>query len=247
MKRELVERFSAAVNGLLAKVEKGDDEPPKKDPPGMTADQFAVYATEQVEAAAKDADKGVERLKHLKAQIETLKDFEGRPDGVMPVAQFKDPGQVTTTESTQAPSSTQSSGPSNFASNDVPPAGTGAAQPPGGKNPPLVAGGSGFASAFSKAMEDLDKKLEALLKTDDPSKDPKADDKPPTTPVVKAEGLSEVGANDMSTDYGMGKTDEPDVPPWGFDTGSEALAKHEAFQKAKAEAGKPKVDTKPAE
>lgn len=250
MKKELLDRFGAAVDGLLAQVAKGDDAPPTEDPPGMTADQFAVYATEQVEAAGKDADKGVARLKHLKAQIEMLKNFEGSPAGVMPVTQFKDPGQVTTTESTQAPSSTQSGGPSNFAANDVPPAGTGARQPPGGQNPPLVAGGSGFDTAFSKAVEDLDKKLDALLKTDEPPKDegdPKPEDKSPTAPVTKAEDLPEVWANDMSTDYGMGKTDEPDVPPWGFDTGSEALVKHEALQKAKDEAGKPKTEDKPAE
>ena len=193
--KDLLDRLHKAL-GTLAET---DTEASTEGPEDMTAEAFTVYVTEELEKAAKDSpETKVLRLTALKAQIEALaKNFEGRPStpgGILRVTRFKDPGQVTTTEKTippknATPTTQFTTGPETH------PPGT-ATTPPGGKMPPLTAGGSGFdnpaTATFAKALEGLDDAIAKLGgKTDEEIAKAKADAKAKAAKAAKVAKANE--------------------------------------------------------
>ncbi len=261
--KDLLDRLSKALGTLS---EAPAEAPAAGGPEDMTAEAFTVYVTEELEKAGKDSPEvKILRLKALKTQIEELaKNFEGRPStpgGILRVTRFKDPGQITTTEKTQAPGNATPT--TQFtAGPEVQPPGM-ASTPPGGKMPPLTAGSSGFAppatATFAKALESLDDaiaklggktdeeiakaKAEAKAKADEAAKIAKANEGKSPEEIAKAKTDADAKAKtdeaakvkksktdafwplDMNTDFGMGKTDDPDVPEWGLDDGTSPKTK----------------------
>lgn len=235
--KDLLDRLSKAVGALVG----AEAEITEDGPEDMTLEAFTVYMTEELEKAAKDTPEvKIARLKHLAEQIEVAKNFEGRPatpGGILRVQRFKDPGQLTPTETTRSPSNASAT--TQFtAGPEVHPPGM-ASTPPGGKLPPLTAGSSGFASpanaTFAKALEGLNKALAELEGKPVTKSEEKTPEELETEKVAKAEvdekaKIAKADANkafwphDMNTAFGRGETKDPEVPEWGLDHGKASAA-----------------------
>lgn len=231
--KDLLDRLHKAIDGL-ANPGGADD-----GTVDMNADQFVAYATEQLEAAAKDKPEiRKARIDHLKGQIESvIKNFEGptaTPGGSFAVQQFRDRDQLApTSQERPTPGSVSTGGSNNFAQQDPPNNQQGVGNtPPGGTMPaPDSAGSSGFASpaevTFAKRLEGMAKALVALTKGE--GDDPPAGDPPADKPPAKAEGddgekvekgLGVLWPLDLNTPFGRGDKDAPEEPEWGYDAGS---------------------------
>jgi hypothetical protein len=234
--KELFDKFQKAVDGLNRAVE-GDQKEETQEPEAqeMTPEQFLNYAIDQVNKAADDTPEvRVLRLKSLQEYVELAKaeySFEGKSNkltGILSVTQYRDPGQVQTTEKTQAPAKIKE-GQTNYADVAIQPAVNGAGSPTGQKMPPLSAGGSGFETpgnaSFAKAFEKLDELLSSLTKEEPKKEDtkkaePKEDKKVETK---KSEDVPETSQDDtfwpfdMNSPFGRGETKNPEVPEWGRD------------------------------
>ncbi len=237
--KDLLDRLSKAVGALA-----GDSaETPEVDgPEDMNLEAFTVYVTEELEKAAKDTPEvKIARLKALAEQIELAKNFEGRPampGGILRVQRFKDPGQRSTTEATRQPSNASAT--TQFtAGPEAHPPGM-ASTPPGGKMPPLTAGGSGFDSpataTFAKALEALTKTIGELegktpeqikAESEEAAKVAKANEgkSADEAKVAKAKESAAFWPLDMNTPFGRGETDASETPEWGLDHGKAPAAK----------------------
>lgn len=226
--KDLFERLHKAVEGL-AQADGGQDDGRVKK---MTPDQFLGYATEQIEAAAKDKPEiRKARLAHLATQIQAVaKNYEGPTPGAADVQTYKTPDQQTPTMTESAPpGSNDQTGTTNFSQEDPPQSQAGGVgqTPPGGSLPPQVAGGSGFATpeaaTFAKAMEKLHAAV-AKMASEEPAKAPEKPTQTQTQPAPEKteKSLGVVWPLDMNTPFGLGSKDAPEHPDWGYDKGSTA-------------------------
>ena len=189
------------------------------------------------------------------------------PGGILSVKRFQDPAQVKTTEKTQSPSNATAVTliSSNAIPNAE--AGAGSPIPGGKVPPIVAPGSgfdSPSTATFAKSLDDMGTKIDALIakvakgddkpddktnadkaddKTDDKADDKtddKADadkdaDKPDAEKTEKSEGT--VWPLDMNSKFGMGETEDPEKPDWGWDHGK-GTTEAEAEKIAKAEAEK---------
>lgn len=186
------------------------------------------------------------------------------PGGILRVTQFRDPAQVRTTEKTvaaptnaTASSQFSSNDPGPTGTPSTPPGGQMPPMTAGGSgfDSPATATFAksldGLSDAIAKMAgeggdadkgddktqpdakadaDDADKGDETDAETDDESDDDA--DKGDEEQVAKSTGV--IWPLDMTSDFGMGKTEDPEEPEWGFDTGSESAKRAEAL-KAKAQ------------
>lgn len=205
----------------------------------MSPEDFLKWVLNQVEVAKRDSDEiRKARLLHVSGQVSAVrKNFVGptpTPSGsLLSVTMFKDPSQVATTSKTVEPTGALPNA-TAMSTNPLPNGVAGGAGKvnPGGVMPPQQAGTSGFASpamaTFAKSVEHIDNALAELTGAGKPAVEGEATGKPAVegeaagdatgdaaTPVAKATRV--IWPLDMSTDFGMGKVENPDVPVWGFD------------------------------
>jgi hypothetical protein len=216
--KDLFLRLEKAI-GALAVMDSGTTDVTAETAPetvNMTVEKFVEWVTGQVELAKADAaDIRKARLIHVAEQVRDVrKGFEGvtpTPGGILAVKPFMDPGQVKTTSTTVSPGAQATD--SAFAQNPVPPAVNGAGNtPPGGMMPPPPVT-SGF-STFAKSLDSLAASIDALTAQPAASEETTTDAKEPAEDVHKGRV---VWPMNMSSDFGMGKIEDPETPEWGFD------------------------------
>jgi hypothetical protein len=193
MEKQLITRLQKALDGLLEGEETIENAPVQ-----MTADEFVLYVSEQVEKAATDPkDVRKLRLSELKKAIDAS--FAGKtpqPSGYS-VMRFQDPGQVKTTE--KVVSADLSASPVTAFSGAIPDAAASADHTlSGGVVPPVVAPGSGFDTpdnaTFAKDLTKSIEKLAELLKEDAsalPIEEPAVVEEEPEAKADDAEEVAE--------------------------------------------------------
>lgn len=204
----------------------------------MTHEEFLQWVLGQVDLAkADDSEVRKSRLMHVSNQLASVrKNFMGptpTATGKVSVGMFKDPAQKPTTTVKVEPTGALPNA-TGASTNPIPPGvsgGAGSVQT-GGQMPPVVAGSSGFASpveaTFAKSLDAISAKLDAL--TGEPSaSEPSSGEPSASEPSANAgeesvtKSVRMIWPLDMATDFGMGKTDEPDVPEWGHDIDLNAI------------------------
>lgn len=249
----------------LDEVVKGLDDKTAPETLEVDREGFIRHVTKNIAALKTDksAETRTARLKYLGECLEVAKNFEGPTDGAMTLPMFKDPGQLSTTDTSGAlggPAGANPGGAATTHGDDThpsgvptPPSGAGNATPP-----PAGPSGAPFAdptSNFAKALGDIQKMIEQLSKAasnPDNGEPPKPDPKPAP---AKAEGdKTETTKSEETTDekteaekkhiakmapayFPADMNDEdPDVDDstfFGYDKGSELEKRHTARVAAK--------------
>lgn len=196
----------------------------------MSPVDFVKHVQSEIEkAVSEEGEIRSARIANILQNISVAKEFIGSPQtpgGLLAVSMFRDPAQVKETSKEMAPTGALPNA-TAISTNPVPPAVNGAGSVNGDKMPPLNAGGSGFATAFSKAVESISgivKELEAAdapeVKTDGVAKADATETK--TETVEATEKARTVWPLDMSTPFGLGETEDPETPEWGLDGNASA-------------------------